>query len=124
MSRSLLYKTIFIAVVVLGCIYGVIEAPRSKAELMTNLQKRIRLGLDLKGGSHLVLQVQVQDAVRATADATIERLKADLSRQNVPYTSIDRNDPQAIETADSIEIHVKGLPSRSEERRVGKECRL
>lgn len=111
MSRSLLYKTIFIAVVILGCIYGVIELPRSKAELLANIQKRIKLGLDLRGGSHLILQVQVQDAVRAQADSTIERLRADLNRQNIAYGSIDRNDPQKIEEADSLEIRVKGLPS-------------
>ncbi|SRR5579884_94383 len=111
MSRSLLYKAIFILVVVLGCIYGVIEVPRSKAELLSNLQKRIHLGLDLKGGSHLILQVQVQDAVRATADQVIEQLRTDLNRQNIPYTSIDRNDPQTIEQADSIEIRVRGIPS-------------
>ncbi|HZS51537.1 MAG TPA: protein translocase subunit SecD, partial [Bryobacterales bacterium] len=111
MSRSLLYKAIFILVVVLGCIYGVIEVPRSKAELLGNLQKRIHLGLDLKGGSHLILQVQVQDAVRATADQVIEQLRTDLNRQNITYTSIDRNDPQTIEQADSIEIRVRGIPS-------------
>ncbi|MBI3697254.1 MAG: protein translocase subunit SecD, partial [Acidobacteria bacterium] len=111
MSRSLLYKTIFIAVVVLGCVYGIIELPRSKAELYSNVQKRIRLGLDLKGGSHLVLQVQVQDAIRATADATRERLQTDLSRQNIPFTAIDRNDPQKIEEADAIQIRVQGVAS-------------
>ena len=31
-------------------------------------QNNIRLGLDLKGGSYLVLQVQVQDAVKREAD--------------------------------------------------------
>jgi preprotein translocase subunit SecD len=111
MSRSLLYKTIFIVVVVLGCLYGVIGLPRSRAELLSNLQNRIRLGLDLKGGSHLILQVQVQDAVRASADGVIERLKTDLSRQGIPYSGIDRNDPQTIEEAASIEIRVKGLPA-------------
>ncbi len=111
MSRGLLYKAIFIVLVVLGCVYGIIEVPRSKAELLGNLQKRIHLGLDLKGGSHLILQVQVQDAVRANADATTDRLRADLNRQNIPFTSIDRNDPQKIEQADTLEVRVKGVPS-------------
>ncbi|HYM09988.1 MAG TPA: protein translocase subunit SecD [Bryobacterales bacterium] len=111
MSRSLLYKTILIVVVVLGCIYGVIEVPRSRAELLANLQRRIHLGLDLKGGSHLVLQVQVQDAVRASADSAVEQLKTDLNRRNIPYTTIDRNDPQTIEQADSIALRVQGVPA-------------
>src|SRR5713226_539065 len=111
MSRALLYKSIFIVLVILGCIYGIIEVPRSKAELLSNIQKRIRLGLDLRGGSHLILEVQVQDAVRAQADGTIERLRSDFNRQNIPFADITRNDPQKIEEADSIEIRVKGIPS-------------
>ena len=35
---------------------------------MLPLDKRIHLGLDLKGGIHLVLQVNTQDAVRAEVD--------------------------------------------------------
>ena len=110
MPRSLLYKGIFILIVVLGCIYGIIELPRSKAALMASLEKRIRLGLDLRGGSHLILQVQVQDALRAHADQTISRLQAELSKQGINVGSIDRNDPQKIEEADTIQINVKGLP--------------
>ena len=41
----------------------------------TNWNKNIHLGLDLKGGSQLVLQVQMQDAFKAEADTVIERLK-------------------------------------------------
>jgi len=36
-------------------------------ELKANLKNNIRLGLDLKGGSFLVLEVQVQDAMKAEA---------------------------------------------------------
>ena len=110
MPRSILYKTLFIVAVTLGCLYGIIEIPRSKAELMTNLQKRIRLGLDLKGGSHLILQVQVQDAVRAHADQTIDRLRTDLGKQGVTVVSLERNDPQKVEEADTIQILLKGIP--------------
>jgi len=110
-SRSLLYKTVFIVVVVLGCVYGVIELPRSKAELVGNMKKRIKLGLDLKGGSHLILQVQVQDAIKAHADQSIERLKNELNKQTINFAGIDRNDPLKIEEADTIQVSVKGLPA-------------
>jgi preprotein translocase subunit SecD len=110
MSRGLLYKGIFILVVLLGCVYGVIEVPRSKDEMLANIQKRIHLGLDLRGGSHLILQVQVQDAIRAQADSAIERLKTDLNRQNISFTSVDRNDPQKLEQADTIQVNLKGIP--------------
>ena len=64
--------------------------------LATPLREKIHLGLDLKGGSHLVLQVQVQDAVKADADQTMERLKEDLRKQSVTWASMDRNDPQKV----------------------------
>src|SRR5262249_4590071 len=72
------------------------------------------LGLDLRGGSHLILQVQVQDALKAEADQVIERLKEELktSRDGIDYASIDRNDPLRIEDADTIQINIKGVPAQ------------
>lgn len=111
MRKSLKTRAIFIVVIILACVYGIIGLPRSGAELRANLQKNIRLGLDLKGGSHLVLQVQVQDAAKAEADTTIDRLKEELRKAGIDYASIDRNDPQRVEEADSIQINIKGVPA-------------
>ena len=82
-----------------------------RSELVQNVKGNLRLGLDLKGGSHLVLQVQVQDAVKADADQTMERLKEDLRKQSVTWASMDRNDPQKVEDAENVEIYVKGVPA-------------
>jgi preprotein translocase subunit SecD len=38
------------------------------------LDEKIHLGLDLKGGMHLVLQVQTEDALRAETDSDMDRL--------------------------------------------------
>ena len=111
MRKNLTARTVVIVVTLLLCVYGIIGFPKSKADLEANLSSNIRLGLDLKGGSHLVLQVQVQDAVKAEADQNMERLKEDLRKQNVTYQSMDRNDPQRVEDADSVEISVKGVPA-------------
>ena len=109
MAKNLKARTLVIVAVVLACIFGVIGFPKSMADLRRNWENNIRLGLDLKGGSHLVLQVQVQDAVKANADQAIERLKDDLKKQNITWNSIDRNDPQRPEDADSVEITIKGM---------------
>ncbi|HEY2013040.1 MAG TPA: protein translocase subunit SecD [Bryobacteraceae bacterium] len=111
MKKNLNARTIVIVATILLCIYGIIGFPTSKAQLVQNFKDNIRLGLDLKGGSHLVLQVQVQDAVKADADQTMERLKDDLKKQNVSWASMDRNDPQDIKDADKVEIAIKGVPS-------------
>jgi preprotein translocase subunit SecD len=111
MKKNLNARTITIVVTILLCVYGIIGFPTSKAALVQNFKDNIRLGLDLKGGTHMVLQVKVQDAVKADADQTIERLKEDLKKQNVAWSSIDRNEPQDIKDADKVEISVKGVPA-------------
>jgi preprotein translocase subunit SecD len=102
---------VVIVATILICVFGIIDFPKSAADLVRNVKDNIRLGLDLKGGSHLVLQVQVQDAVKADADQTMERLQADLRKQSVTWASMDRNDPTRVEDADNVEIYIKGVPA-------------
>jgi preprotein translocase subunit SecD len=111
MKKNLTARSVVIAVTLLLCIYGIIGFPTSKQALMDNISKNIHLGLDLKGGSHLVLEVQVQDAVKADADTTMERLKEDLKKQNIQWAGMDRSDPQTVADADKVDISVKGVPS-------------
>ncbi len=113
MQRHLTMKTIVIVATILLCIYGIIGLPTSKAQLESNLEHNIRLGLDLKGGSHLVLQVQVQDAVRTIADHAIESAcKAETAQSRGSLLGgVDRNDPQTIEQTDTIQINVHGVPA-------------
>lgn len=111
MNTNLKWKWIFILAVVLVCLYGIIGLPKSKDELIANWKSNIHLGLDLRGGSHLVLQIQVQDAFKVEADATIDRLKEEMRKAGVDYNAIDRNDPQTLADADTIQINLKGVPS-------------
>jgi preprotein translocase subunit SecD len=110
MNKSVRNRTIVILAVVLLAFYGIIGLPRSVADLRNNLKDNIRLGLDLKGGTYLVLEVQVQDAVKAEADRTIESLKEDLRKTNIDYAGIERNELDTIEQADNIQITIKGVP--------------
>ena len=64
-----------------------------------NRPEPIRRGLDLKGGTHLVMQVNVNEAVRLEVDQAIETLKAQTARNNVPAPTIRRvNDSTFIAT--------------------------
>ena len=110
MDRSLWIKIASIVGVTLVCLYGIIGIPKNQKELVDNFNKNIKLGLDLKGGSQLVLQVQVQDAFKAEADQLIDRLKTELKTASIDYASFDRNEPGTIEDADKIEIVGKGIP--------------
>ena len=68
MEMKIKGRAIFIGIVMVVCLLGIIGFPKNFQELKDNVRSRIRLGLDLKGGTHLVLQVQVEDAVNITAD--------------------------------------------------------
>ena len=107
---NLKYKALLILAVVAACFYGLYGLPKSIDEARQNFRQNVRLGLDLRGGSQLVLQVQVQDAFKAEADLVIDRLKQDLSAEGINYESIDRNDPQDLDDADTIQINIHGVP--------------
>jgi preprotein translocase subunit SecD len=109
MQRNLLIKVLVIVATVLVCIFGIIGFPSSGAQLQANIAKRIRLGLDLRGGSHLVLQVQTQDAAKTAADQVIEGLREAARAANIAYGGADRNDPASIKETDSIQVTIHAV---------------
>lgn len=110
MPKELQWKALVILGITLACIYGIIGLPKSKDELVQNVQKNLKLGLDLKGGSHLVLQVQVQDAFRAEAAAASERLRQELAKANIAFQSVEITEPKSFAEAESVKILIKGVP--------------
>jgi preprotein translocase subunit SecD len=52
--------------------------------------KKINLGLDLQGGMHLVLEVQVEKAVESTLERISHELRADMRKKHIRFQSIDR----------------------------------
>lgn len=109
MRSNLRWKWLLITAVVVICILGVTGLPKSSEQLSANLNQNVRLGLDLKGGSHIVLQVQVQDAFKADADTAIESLRQAFNKANITYASIERNDPASIQAAETIQIDIRGV---------------
>jgi preprotein translocase subunit SecD len=110
MANNVKFKIVAIIAVILVCAYGIVGLPKSTDELVTNWKRNIHLGLDLKGGSQLVLQVQIQDAFKAEADSVIQRLKEQLSKAGVGYGEMVRNEPATIQAADTIQVDIKGVP--------------
>lgn len=110
MKKNLGWKlavVIGIMLVFIGGIFG-IPSEWSSQGIVASLKKQIHLGLDLKGGTYLILQVQVNDAVKVDADSTIERIKDGLRSKKINYTDITEPDPNHPET-----IVVKGVPPES-----------
>src|SRR5262245_57495493 len=51
-------------------------------------EEKINLGLDLQGGSHLVLQVDTSAAVKGEIDLAINRIGQGLKEKGIPYATI------------------------------------
>jgi preprotein translocase subunit SecD len=69
-------------------------------------EQKIRLGLDLKGGVHLVLRVQTEDAVRLETETTADRLREQI-RTTVPEATV------VVDSAQ--QFRVENVPSDKEQ---------
>src|SRR5580658_10155771 len=99
MNPNLKWKALFIVLVILGCIYGLVGLPTfptSVAQLKDNFSHRIKLGLDLQGGTRLVLQVQTQEAIAQETDRMVDRITTWLRGKNIHYDEVRRVDDTHI----------------------------
>ena len=111
MQKNLAVKAIFIIAIMLVFLFGIFGVPKSLSGsgLSAAVQDRIHLGLDLKGGTHLILQVMVNDAVNADTDQAIERMKEEMRARNISYNDISKPDP--VNQPERIQL--KGIPPES-----------
>lgn len=99
MKSNIQWKVIFIVVVILFSIYMLIgypTFPTSVAQIKDNFSRQIKLGLDLQGGTHLILQVQVQDAIAQETDQMVDRLNRQLRDKGIGFDEIRRVDDMHI----------------------------
>src|SRR3989442_929418 len=64
--------------------------------------KQLKLGLDLKGGVHLVLRVQTDDALRIETETEVERLREELTKRGITGATVT--------SPDSTHFRVEGVP--------------
>jgi len=95
MQKNLLTKTAVIIGILLVFVYGIFGIPKglNGDALKQAVLGQIHLGLDLTGGTHLILQVMVNDAVNAETDHAVELLKDELQKAKVPFADISKPDP-------------------------------
>jgi preprotein translocase subunit SecD len=60
------------------------------------LDQKVRLGLDLKGGVHLVMSVQTDDALTLETQTTVDRLAEQLKTANIPVGAIALASPSSF----------------------------
>ena len=111
MQKNLKWRFILTAIVLLGGVVYLL--PTFTQKLPEFWEKylpkdRIHLGLDLQGGIHLMLEVEVEKAVENTMERTVLDLKENLRKKDIFYDSIER---QGIDT-----VRVRGVSSSDQER--------
>jgi preprotein translocase subunit SecD len=99
MNPNLKWKVISIVAIILLCLYfifGLPNFPTSLGTLRNNFAQQIKLGLDLQGGTHLILQVQVQEAIAQETDQTVDRITSQMRAKNIRYDEVRRVDDTHI----------------------------
>src|SRR5882757_7491520 len=108
MRKNLTGKAALIVAILLVFVFGIFGIPHgiSGQAWRDALAKRISLGLDLKGGTHLVLQVMVEEAVGAETDNALGRLQTDLQAAGISVGSILKPNP-----SDPLTLQINGVPA-------------
>jgi preprotein translocase subunit SecD len=111
MKKNLKGRVALIFAVLLVCLYGIFGIPNgvSGKALTEALTNRIHLGLDLKGGAHLILHVEVKEAVSEETDNTVARVQQDLKTAKVTLSRALKPDPANKPTV----IEIDGLAPAS-----------
>jgi preprotein translocase subunit SecD len=93
MKKNLKWKLIFVLAITVACVLGITGVPPS----WNNVKERIRLGLDLKGGIHMVLQVVTDDAVNVETDQAVDRIKEELRSRQISFAEVRKRDLRSVE---------------------------
>jgi preprotein translocase subunit SecD len=97
-----------LVIFVVGMFYGTPDnwskshAAIKQGGLKAGLLNNIHLGLDLRGGTHLILQVMVDEAISSETDRIAENLKQNLGGRNITVGSIQKPRPD--------QVAFKGIP--------------
>lgn len=105
MNKDLRWKVIItlsvlVIFVALG-VYPIVAARMGITQPKVLVDKQLKLGLDLKGGVHLVLRVQTEDALKQETESEAERLREALRTVNIPAM---------VSVPSSTQFRVEGIP--------------
>ncbi len=95
MKMNVRNRVLLIIAVLLVFLYGIFGIPSgfTGADLAAALTKRIHLGLDLQGGAHLVMQVEVKEAINTETDNTVASIQQDLKTANIGFSQVFKPNP-------------------------------
>ena len=114
MKTNIRTRLIVIIAVLVVFVYGVFGIPRGlSGNALTQgllsgglFRKGIHLGLDLKGGMHLILQVKVDEAIGAETDTDVAAIQSDLQKNGISGATVSKPDANRADF-----IQVSGVPA-------------
>ena len=80
-------------------------------------EQKVRLGLDLKGGVHLVMRVQTDDALRLETETTTDRLREQMKTADIPGT-VAIDSPTEFTVSGRPAGPGRGVPAAADRRRA------
>jgi preprotein translocase subunit SecD len=104
MNRKIRTRTLAILLVTLAGL-AIVFKPHHKptvkdftswTQIKLNLSENIHLGLDLRGGSHLVMQVQTDEVIKKITERNVEAAQAKLADKSIPFTQVKSDGPGRI----------------------------
>jgi preprotein translocase subunit SecD len=112
MKKNLKGRVTLILAVLVVFLYGIVGIPAglSGKALKQSIADRIHLGLDLQGGAHLILQVQVKEAVNAETDNMVATVRQELLKAHTTFSRVYKPDP-----ATPTVVAVEGVPQANAE---------
>ncbi len=96
MQKNLIWRDILIIIVVALAVF-----------LLYPPDEKIKLGLDLQGGMHLVMRVRASDAIKAEVNLVIQRLELRMKEASITYSRILREGDETI--------RIEGVPPEQHE---------
>src|SRR5262249_47001402 len=83
-------------------VYPIVAARYHVTQPSWLTDKQLKLGLDLKGGVHLVLRVQTDEALRLETETEMERLREELQNRKIASTNLS--------LVNATQFRVEGVP--------------
>ncbi len=104
LRRELRMKAVLYGAFLLAC--GVAVWPPYATDTQPG---RIRLGLDLKGGSHFVMRVKTDDALMATVDDALQTARDQIARKGISVARVERTGPSTFSVMGAEPARVKDV---------------
>jgi preprotein translocase subunit SecD len=108
MKTNIKTRLIAIIAVLVVFVFGIFRVPHgvSGQALKQAILQNIHLGLDLKGGMHLILQVKVDEAISSQTDTDVAGIQGDLQRNGIAGATVSKPDANRPDF-----IQVSGVPA-------------